>query len=222
MAARRLRLVTWAVVLVAAAGLSTKGFLVQRRSQAIARYMDAAEAAHHAGNMDGAVSNYKRVLVLDARCLPARTGLADSYVNLGQTEQALREHQRGVAADPRNPDAHIALARGLIECRRYGEAEQCLRRGIQAAPREAYLHQLLLYVCRREGETDKARRELIALRKIAPGSEGLKSAERAMRWDAVRANPRKDRQPASAAGANPRQVSPPKRAASPSSAAPAR
>jgi len=195
----RFRTVIWLVVLAVVAGSGALGLRTHLRSEAISRYMAAATTAEHTDNLNGAATCYRRVLALDARFLPARTGLADIYLNQGEAEKALREHRRGVAADPRNADTHIALARGLIECSRYGEAEQCLRRGIEAAPRDAYLHLMLTYVYRRGGETDKAQRELAALSKLAPGAQAVKSAQRAMLRDAMRAKAGKSERPKGAA-----------------------
>jgi len=184
MSSGRFRILIWAVVAVGVVGLGGYGIRVHQRGRAVKRYMEAAEAAAHAGDLAGAEKAYKKALAADAKCLPARTGLADIHMSQGEREKALREHRQGVEVDPRNPDTYVALARGLMECRRYAEAATCLERGVKVAPRDPYMRVLLESCYRRAGQTAKARQVLAELEKLDPGSPAVRSARRAMRRDA--------------------------------------
>ena len=86
------------------------------------------------GNLDQAVSAYRRALEADPGYVPARAALIQTQVRRGELDSAQTEAQKLVAEAPQSEDAHLQLGRILLRKADYAGACTALDRAVALAP----------------------------------------------------------------------------------------
>lgn len=94
-----------------------------------------------AGDMLGAIDNYKAALVISPDRPDALSNLGAAYVQLGQYDDAVVQYQAALKLDPANSAARLNLALAYYKSARAGDAIPHLRQVVAADPqaRSAYL-----------------------------------------------------------------------------------
>jgi tetratricopeptide (TPR) repeat protein len=97
-----------------------------------------AVSLHRAGDVEGAVAFYERVLALGAESAGLRSNLGAAYAHLGRYDDAIEQYRRALAADGANAAIRRNLALACYKSRRIaeaaGEAEAALLAQPDSAP----------------------------------------------------------------------------------------
>ena len=121
-------------------------------TQAFAR----ATAHHRMGQLDQAIAEYARVIVLDPRHVDAYNNLGVALRVQGQFAAAVACYRRALALRPESANMHSNMGNALRDLGRFEEAAAALRRAIRLAPEAIeYLYNLGL-VHRDMGRSDRA------------------------------------------------------------------
>src|SRR6185369_7900838 len=77
---------------------------------------------HQAGDIEGAIREYKVFLLLYPKVLEARSNLGAAYARLGRYEEAIEEYKQALALDGRNTQVRFNLAVAYYKAALYEEA----------------------------------------------------------------------------------------------------
>ena len=96
---------------------------------------------HKAGDVLGAIENYKAALTLDPDRPDALSNLGAAYVRLGQYDQAIAQYQAALKIDPLDTNVRLNLALAYYKSTRLNEAMPQLKRVLASDPqaRNGYL-----------------------------------------------------------------------------------
>lgn len=103
---------------------------------------DQAVAAHQAGDVTGAVRQYRALLARQPHRVDVRSNLGAALVQLGQYSEAIVEYQRALATDSRNITIRFNLALAFYKAANFAEAATELQRVTTTQPEN--LNALLL------------------------------------------------------------------------------
>jgi superkiller protein 3 len=95
------------------------------------------------GNLDQAVSSYKRALESDPAYMPARAALVQLQIRKGETDAALPEVKKLAEEAPESGEAQLMLGRILAQKGDWSNAVGPLDRAAKAQPGSAEAHALL-------------------------------------------------------------------------------
>jgi tetratricopeptide (TPR) repeat protein len=95
---------------------------------------EQAVAAHKAGDVAGAVRQYRAILVKQPNRVDVRSNLGAALVQLGQYSDAITEYQRALTADSRNTTIRFNLALAFYKAANFAEAAAELQRVATAQP----------------------------------------------------------------------------------------
>jgi protein O-GlcNAc transferase len=125
------------------------------------RLFTRALELHQAGDLLGAVENYKAALAITPDRADALSNLGAAYVRLGQYDDGIKQYQAALNADPANSTFRLNLALAYYKSARPNEALLHLKRVVASEPgaKNAYL---LLADCYLQTGQDQ---EVIALLK---------------------------------------------------------
>jgi tetratricopeptide (TPR) repeat protein len=109
--------------------------------QEFARLFSRALELQQAGDLLGAIDNYKAALVVSPDRTDALTNLGAAYVRLGQYDDGIREYEAALKANPSNGPARLNLALAYYKSARPNGAIPHLKRVVASDPeaRAAYL-----------------------------------------------------------------------------------
>lgn len=105
------------------------------------RLFARAMALHQAGDLLGAVDDYKRALVIDPSRGDALSNLGAAYVGLGQFDDAIRQYELALKSDPTAATVRFNLGLAYYKSGRPAEAIPQFRRVVASEPdaKNAYL-----------------------------------------------------------------------------------
>jgi tetratricopeptide (TPR) repeat protein len=95
------------------------------------------------GNLDQAVSSYKRALEADPGYMPARVALVQLQIRKGETDAVLPEAQKLAAEAPDSGEAQLMVGRLFVQKKDWSSAVAPLDRAAKALPGSAEAHALL-------------------------------------------------------------------------------
>lgn len=130
----------------------------------------AAVQMERAGNLDGAINEYRKALQLEKSFPRASGNLGLLYAQKGMNDNALVELARGIAGAP-NPAYHKAMARILAERKVYPLAIYHYNEAARDLPRDSSVFTGLAEVYAASGQLEKALDEYRRALAIDPGSE---------------------------------------------------
>jgi tetratricopeptide (TPR) repeat protein len=115
-------------------------------------YARAAQL-YQAGDVEGAIREYRTFLLMYPKVMEARSNLGAAYARLGRYEEAVEQYKQALALDPRNLQVRFNLGLAYYKAALYAEAAAEFERLGGAANKNALL---LLADCRLQmGETAK-------------------------------------------------------------------
>ncbi len=140
---------------VAGAPTSAAAQSPQSADSLLARAMEL----HQAGDLLGAIDNYKAVLAIEPERADALSNLGAAYVRLGQFDDAIQQYSAALKVDPTNTPIRLNLALAYYKSARPQLAIPELKRVVASEPqaKNAYL---ILADCYLQTGQDK---ELLAL-----------------------------------------------------------
>lgn len=105
------------------------------------RLFARAMALHQAGDLLGAVDDYRKALVIDPTRADALSNLGAAYVGLGQFDDAIRQYELALAADPTASSVRFNLGLAYYKSGRPAESIPQFRRVVASNPdaKNAYL-----------------------------------------------------------------------------------
>jgi len=118
------------------------------------------------GELDEAVSAYKKELEVSPGSLEARLGLGYAYLQQGKTEDSLNEYSLAAAADPKSVLAHFGVADANLRMGHFKEASTAAARVIELDAGHAKAHYVLATALARMGSQDESERQFEIFRKI--------------------------------------------------------
>jgi tetratricopeptide (TPR) repeat protein len=112
-----------------------------QNAQDYARFFDRALELQQAGDLLGAIDNYKAALALIPDRPDALSNLGAAYVRLGQYDDGIRQYEAALKADPANSTIRLNLALAYYKSARPNEAIPQLKRVVSSDPgtKSAYL-----------------------------------------------------------------------------------
>lgn len=106
----------------------------QSRTPELESVFDQAVALHKAGDIAGAVRQYRAILAKQPNRVDVRSNLGAALVQLGQYSDAIVEYQRALTADNRNVTIRFNLALAHYKAANFAEAAAELQRVAAAQP----------------------------------------------------------------------------------------
>jgi Flp pilus assembly protein TadD len=140
-----------ASLLLAAALASAAGQPVQPE-QVLAQ----AIAMHQAGDLEGAIREYREYLSQKPDSVEARSNLGAALARAGRFDEAIDEYSRALANNPKNPPVLLNLALAYYKTNRIPEAAKGLQEAAALVPPDRQLTLLLGSCYLRLGENKKA------------------------------------------------------------------
>ncbi len=125
-------------------------------SAAIKKLLDAGNVKAKAGQWAAAIEDFKQVLALDARNVPAHVQLGWAYAEQKMWDEAKGHLLGAVALDPNNAGAHANLAWVYAEKKRWQDAQEQAKKAIDLDPKNAYPHATLAWAYQSSGQHDLA------------------------------------------------------------------
>jgi tetratricopeptide (TPR) repeat protein len=122
----------------------------------IKKLLDAGNVKAKAGQWTAAIEDFKQVLALDARNVPAHVQLGWAYAEQKMWDEAKGHLLSAVALDPNNAGAHANLAWVYAEKKRWQDAQEQARKAIDLDPKNAYPHATLAWAYQSSGQHDLA------------------------------------------------------------------
>jgi tetratricopeptide (TPR) repeat protein/TolB-like protein len=133
-----------------------------------AAYLARGATRNATADYKGAVEDFERALLLDARLDEAYRGLARAFERMGLHDRAENAHRKAIAARPGYWGGYNSLGRFYSERGRYREAAAQFRNVVQLTPDNAQGYSNLGSVLSRLGQFEEARRMLETSVRIAP------------------------------------------------------
>lgn len=106
-----------------------------------------AIALQQAGDLDGAIKEYREYLAAQPDSLQARSNLGATLARAGRYEEAIAEYDAGLRSSPDSPVLLLNLGLAYYKTGRYGEAAARFERALTLAPQFQQQATLLLAVC---------------------------------------------------------------------------
>ncbi len=137
------------------------------------RILAKAIQLHQAGDIEGAIREYREFLALRPNRVKARSNLGAALAHVGRYEEAIEQYQRALAAEPGNASARLNLALAYYKSAQISEAVSELS-ALRAAQPENMNVALLLGDCHlRLGENKKVIELLSPLEAAHPEDRAL-------------------------------------------------
>jgi tetratricopeptide (TPR) repeat protein len=105
------------------------------------------------GDMEGAISCFKKALAIAPGMTPALNNLGTAYLQTHRMVEAGAMFRKAVEADPDAPDSYINLGHVYYELQKYDQAKVVLAEGLKRDPAAALAYFFLGLTAVRTGET---------------------------------------------------------------------
>jgi tetratricopeptide (TPR) repeat protein len=122
-------------------------FGAQQAAAGSDRLLQDAIALQQAGDLDGAIKEYREYLAAQPDSLLARSNLGATLARASRFEEAIAEYDAGLQKNPDNPVLLLNLGLAYYKTGRYGEAAVRFERALTLAPQFQQQATLLLAVC---------------------------------------------------------------------------
>ena len=119
-------------------------------------YCNLGNAIVALGNLDEAISSFRRALKFNPRFAEAHSNLGHVLKEQGQLDEAVACCRRAIKLKPNFAEAHSNLGNALMRQRELDEAAACYRRAIELQPDLAEPHNNLGGLLQERGQTDEA------------------------------------------------------------------
>jgi tetratricopeptide (TPR) repeat protein len=118
--------------------------------------LDAGVAAHHRGDLDGALEAYREVLAVAPEHAPALNLAGTALLQLGRSAEAVPFLERASRRQRDDPHVLANLAQAYLALNRYPEACEMFRKASRIAPKEAQLQAGIAAALALQGKLDEA------------------------------------------------------------------
>lgn len=159
--------------IIAAVGFSAVAGFCAAPQEDLAALFQEAVRMHQAGDLDGAIRAYSRLLELNPDHVEARSNLGAAYARLGDYAAAIREYQRALELDPANIAVRFNLGLALYHSAQIREAAAEFSRVVTAQPDHRNAAVLLADCHLRMGDNKKVVELLRPLRDKHPDDRAL-------------------------------------------------
>ncbi|MFH0964885.1 MAG: tetratricopeptide repeat protein [Planctomycetota bacterium] len=182
-AVRRVRkILPW----VAAAGISTLGFLTWRQagvwkdnvslwthalrhdSRCSTAHLNLGYAQAKSGDMAEAMSHFEAAIVIRPDYAEAHDNLGNAYLSMGDADRAIAEHKEAIRINPRYARAHNNLGNAWVHKGEIGQAIWAYRQAIEIDPEYANAYTNLGGAYLRKGDMENALTVLLKAVRLAP------------------------------------------------------
>jgi Flp pilus assembly protein TadD len=125
------------------------------------RLLARAVQLHQAGDIEGAIREYKAFLTLRPKVMEVRSNLGAAYARIGRYAEAIEEYKQALALDARNTQVRMNLAIAYYKAALFSEAASEFAK-VRAADSSNQNALLLLADCHLQTGEDKKVIELLA------------------------------------------------------------
>lgn len=132
---------------------------VERLNQGPLARMRHGRDLAQAGDLEGAIAQYRASIDLDPKLVQAHINLISLYARTGNTTAAEQEYEAAVRLDPNHADCYYDYGVLMFELHDDAKAEAAFRRAIEINPYYAEAHNNLGYLLARQGKRDDAMAE---------------------------------------------------------------
>ncbi|MBI3652812.1 MAG: tetratricopeptide repeat protein [Acidobacteria bacterium] len=128
----------------------------QEKPNQAQRLLSRAVQLHQAGDLEGAIREYKNFLIIYPNIIEVRSNLGAAYARLGRYEEAVEQYQQAVKLDKsNNPAIRFNLALGYYKMGKLNEAAQEFARLVASDATNTNATLLLADCYLRSGEVQK-------------------------------------------------------------------
>ena len=128
---------------------------IRAQSGDVERALDRAVQLHQAGDVSGAITQYKAILALHPGRMDVRSNLGAAYAQLGRFEEAIAEYKQALANDSLNAGIRLNLGLAFYKAAYFSEALSELEHVVAAQPENTRAILLLADCHLRLGENKK-------------------------------------------------------------------
>jgi Flp pilus assembly protein TadD len=139
-------------------------------------HYNLGNAYRRRGDLQQAVSHYRRCLELFPDYDPARRNLAVALTDVGPSEEAVQILQGLVSKEPARASLYNNLGNAYLKLGRGADAEEAYRKALSLDPSSADAHNNLAVIHQAKGELQAAEGELREAVRLSPGSTRLRIA----------------------------------------------
>jgi tetratricopeptide (TPR) repeat protein len=128
---------------------------------------------HQAGDIPGAIAEYRAYLKQDPKSIMARSNLGAALSRSGEYEEAIAEYRQALELEPRNVPVRVNLALAYYKISQISEAAAELAKAVKEQPSNRQAILLLADCDLRLGENKKVVELLSPLEKDSPNDKAL-------------------------------------------------
>jgi tetratricopeptide (TPR) repeat protein len=114
-------------------------------------YFQQAYALHEKGDVDGAITCYKKTLELDPKHAPAHNNLGNDLYDKHDWDDVIACYKKALELDPKFTQAHYSLGLGLRTKGDLDGAIACYKKALELDPKDAEAHCYLGHILREQG-----------------------------------------------------------------------
>lgn len=128
---------------------------IRAQSSDVERALDRAVQLHQAGDVSGAITQYKAILARHPGRMDVRSNLGAAFAQLGRFDEAIAEYKQALANDSRNAAIRLNLGLAFYKAAYFSEALSELEHVVAAQPKDTRAVLLLADCHLRLGENKK-------------------------------------------------------------------
>ncbi|HEV8488023.1 MAG TPA: tetratricopeptide repeat protein [Blastocatellia bacterium] len=128
---------------------------IRAQSGDVERALDRAVQLHQAGDVSGAITQYRAILALHPGRMDVRSNLGAAYAQLGRFEEAIAEYKQALANDSLNAGIRLNLGLAFYKAAYFSEALSEFEHVVAAQPENTRAILLLADCHLRLGENKK-------------------------------------------------------------------